>query len=163
MLAVVADADSVYIVADSDETETGRVRLPLAQYPHIRSAFETGEMTSTAAAVSRRRSAAETTVVFPMIVGRKPVGALLVRFPDLPVSRIPVADGARRQLAAAIIGMVLRGARALDPIRERTRQITLSDVQRGAPGARHRALPRLHRQRLRRHRGARRRRARSST
>ena len=35
ILAVVADLDSVYIVADSDETEIGRVRLPLAQYPHI--------------------------------------------------------------------------------------------------------------------------------
>ena len=36
ILAVVADPDSAYIVADSDESEVGRVRLPLAQYPHIR-------------------------------------------------------------------------------------------------------------------------------
>jgi PAS domain S-box-containing protein len=128
ILAVVADVDSVYIVADSDETETGRVRLPLAQYPHIRSAFETGEMTSTGSGFATPL-AAETTVVFPMIVGRKPVGALLVRFPNLPLSRIPVATVRAGKLAAAIIGMVLRGARALDPIRERTRQITLSDFQ----------------------------------
>ena len=128
ILAVVSDMDSVYIVADSDETETGRVRLPLAQYPHIRSAFESGEMTSTGSGFATPL-AAETTVVFPMIVGRKPVGALLVRFPNLPVSRIPVATVRAGKLAAAIIGMVLRGARALDPIRERTRQITLSDFQ----------------------------------
>ncbi len=138
LLAVISDVDSVYIVADSDETETGRVRLPLAQYPHIRGALETGEMTSTALETGEMTStgggfatplAAETTVVFPMIVGRKPVGALLVRFPNLPVSRIPAATVRAGKLSAAIIGMVMRGARALDPIRERTRQITLSDFQ----------------------------------
>ena len=44
---VLADPDTVYMVADSDETETGRMRLPLAQYPHIRRALEAGEVTST--------------------------------------------------------------------------------------------------------------------
>src|SRR4029077_20617563 len=92
------------------------------------SAFETGEMTSTGSGFATPL-AAETSVVFPMIVGRKPVGALLVRFPNLPVSRIPVATVRAGKLSAAIIGIVLRGARALDPIRERTRQITLSDFQ----------------------------------
>jgi PAS domain S-box-containing protein len=128
ILAVVPDIESVYIVADSDETETGRVRLPLAQYPHIRGALETGDMTSTGGGFATPM-AAETTVVFPMIVGRKPVGALLVRFPNLPVNRIPAGTMRAGKLSAAIIGMVLRGARALDPIRERTRQITLSDYQ----------------------------------
>src|SRR4029079_16806889 len=33
------------------------------------------------------------------------------------------------RMAASLLGVVLRGARALDPIRERTRRITLPDVR----------------------------------
>ena len=65
-----------------------------------------------------------------MIIGRKPAGALLARF---------AGDGRRRdrreprsalgRLAASLLGIVLRGARALEPIRERTRRITLPDVR----------------------------------
>jgi PAS domain S-box-containing protein len=133
ILAIVSDADSVHIVADSDEAETGRVRLPLGQYPHIRRALDTGEVTSTAPAAA---PPAEITVVFPMIVGRKPLGALLARFSDAaPVvvapadGRPPLPDTTLRsgKLAAAIVAMVLRGAKALEPIRERVRTITLHD------------------------------------
>ena len=35
------------MVADSDEIDVGRDALPLAQYPHIRRALETGEVTFT--------------------------------------------------------------------------------------------------------------------
>jgi PAS domain S-box-containing protein len=125
VLAVVSDPDAAYIVADSDESEVGRVRLPLPQYPHIQRALETGEVTFTAVA-------AEHSAVFPLIVGRKPIGALIARFP-----REPGDDDARAsaevvslgRLAASLLGMVLRGAKALEPIRERTRRITLQDFQ----------------------------------
>jgi PAS domain S-box-containing protein len=135
ILAIVSDADSIHIVADSDEAETGRVRLPLAQYPHIRRALDTGEATAQAPGAAGP-SAAELTAVFPMIVGRKPLGALIARFSDVAPSaavpsdgRPPIPDGVAGtgKLAAAIVGMVLRGAKALEPIRERVRTITLHD------------------------------------
>jgi PAS domain S-box-containing protein len=129
ILALVADPDSVYIVADSDEIETGRVRLPLAQYPHIVRALETGEVTSIATGGSPPPPDAETSTVFPVIVGRKPAGALLVRFPSVAPAGLPASSLRAGRLAASMIGMVLRGARALDPIRERARQITVQDYQ----------------------------------
>ena len=75
VLAVVSEVpDAAYIVADSDESEVGRMKLPLAQYPHIQRALETGDVTFTSVA-------AELSAVFPLIVGRKPLGALIARFP----------------------------------------------------------------------------------
>ena len=47
LLALLADPEFVYLVADSDEIDTGRVRYALAQYPHIRRALEAGEVTIT--------------------------------------------------------------------------------------------------------------------
>ena len=124
VLAVVSEPDAAYIVADSDETEVGRLRLPLAQYPHIQRALETGEVTFTSVAT-------ELSAVFPIIVGRKPLGALIARFPreghaeaDARPSDEAISVG---RLAASLVGMVLRGAKALEPIRERTRRITLQD------------------------------------
>ena len=81
---MVSDPDAAYIVADSDETEPGRVRLPLAQHPHIRRALETGEVTivggGDAASAGGVAGAADASAVFPLIVGRKPAGALVARF-----------------------------------------------------------------------------------
>jgi PAS domain S-box-containing protein len=124
ILAVVGDPDAAYIVADSDEAEVGRMRLPLAQYPHIQRALETGEVTFTGGAGLPEMSA-----VFPLIVGRKPIGALIARFPrEEGAEALPSDDAVSiGRLAASLIGMVLRGAKALDPIRERTRRITLQD------------------------------------
>jgi PAS domain S-box-containing protein len=132
ILAVVADPEAAYIVADSDESEVGRHRLPLAQYPHIQRALETGEVTFTGGAAT----ALEQSAVFPLIVGRKPVGALIARFPrereaDGSTGPVRPSDDAVSlgRLAASLLGIVLRGAKALEPIRERTRRITLQDFQ----------------------------------
>ena len=46
---------------------------------------------------------------------------------DAAATAEPVAGLGR--LAASLLGIVLRGARALEPIRERTRRITLPDVR----------------------------------
>jgi PAS domain S-box-containing protein len=126
VLALVSDAESAYIVGDSDEAETGRVRLPLAQYPYIGRALQTGEVTFSGAS-SGKPMMAHISAVFPMIVGRKPLGALLVRLPgDSAMGVAPLIISAGK-MAAGLVAMVLRGARALDPIRERTRKITLQD------------------------------------
>ena len=47
LLALLSDPEFVYLVADSDELDTGRMRYALAQYPHIRRALEAGEVTIT--------------------------------------------------------------------------------------------------------------------
>jgi PAS domain S-box-containing protein len=65
--------------------------------------------------------------VFPMIVGRRPVGALIARFAGEGQTRPPEDTVSLGRLAASILGMVLRGAKALDPIRERARRITAQD------------------------------------
>jgi PAS domain S-box-containing protein len=130
VLAVVSDPDAAYIVADSDENEVGRVRLPLAQYPHIQKALETGEVTFTGGLADATPGAPvrELSVVFPLLVGRKPIGALIARFaPDeAPPGEEAVGVG---RLAASMLGMVLGRSKALDPIRERARRITLQDFQ----------------------------------
>ncbi len=126
VLAIVADPEAAYIVADSDESEVGRMRLPLAQYPHIQRALETGEVTFTGGS-SGSALASEISAVFPLIVGRKPVGALLAHFPYEGADRPSDSAVSLGRLAASILGIVLRGAKALDPIRERTRKITLQD------------------------------------
>jgi len=127
VLAVLSEPDAAYIVADSDESDIGRVRLPLAQYPHVSRALETGETTVSGGAPSAGPPASEISVVFPMIVGRKPVGALLARFSADETGAPSEQSLSLGRMAAALIGMVLRGAKALDPVRERTRRITLPD------------------------------------
>jgi PAS domain S-box-containing protein len=126
VLAVVSETpDAAYIVADSDESEVGRLKLPLGQYPHIQRALETGEVTFTVVATER-------SAVFPLIVGRKPLGALIARFPREPddvEGRLSAETVSLGRLAASLIGMILRGAKALEPIRERTRRITQEDFQ----------------------------------
>jgi len=135
ILAIVSETpDAAYIVADSDESEVGRMKLPLAQYPHIQRALETGEVTFTSVAT-------ELAAVFPLIVQRKPLGALIARFPrdgqggqggqgGSESQDAPPADAlSLGRLAASLIGMILRGAKVLDPIRERTRRITQEDFQ----------------------------------
>src|SRR5262249_14441847 len=121
----VSDPDAVYIVADSDEIDVGRVRLPLAQYPHIAKALETGEVTFSS--VGGGAPLAEVSAVFPMIVGRKPLRVLIARFAGEAAGRPPGTSISLGRLGAALVGMVLRGAKALDPIRERTRRITSQD------------------------------------
>jgi PAS domain S-box-containing protein len=136
ILAVVSDPEVAYIVADSDESEVGRVRLPLAQYPHIQRALETGEVTYTggprgaAAGVGAKVHVwPELSAVFPLLVGRKAVGALIARFPTTTAERPGDEIVSLGRLAGGLLGMILPGAKALDPVRERARRITLQDFQ----------------------------------
>ena len=108
LLALLSDPEFVYLVADSDELDTGRMRYALSQYPHIRRALEVGEVTMTGGGDPN----AEVSVVYPVIIGRKPAGALLARFAgDGAAATAESAAGVGR-LAASLLGIVLRGARA---------------------------------------------------
>jgi PAS domain S-box-containing protein len=125
LLAMLSDPETIYLVADSDEIEVGRARMVLQQYPHIQRAIEGSEVTITGGGEG---GTDEVTAVFPVILGRKPVGALVARFREDAAESAESAVSIGK-LAASLFGIVLRGAKALEPIRERTRRITLPDVR----------------------------------
>jgi len=133
LLAVLADPDAAYLVADSGEVEIGRVRLPLAEHPYLRRAIEVGEVTivggGEASAAVGVAGAADASAVFPVLVGRKPAGALVARFDGAEAARLAETSVGLGRVAASLFGIVLRGAKALEPLRERTRRITLPDVR----------------------------------
>jgi PAS domain S-box-containing protein len=129
LLATLSDPDTIYLVADSDEGEVGRSRLALPQHPHVQRAMEVGEVTVTGGGGADLGPGSEVTVVFPVVVGRKPSGALLARFSGDGAAAAAEAAVPIGKMAAALFGVVLRGAKALEPIRERTRRITLPDVR----------------------------------
>ena len=129
LLALLSDPDTVYLVADSDEVEVGRSRMVLSQHPHVQRAIEIGEVTVTGGGGADLGAASDVTVVFPVIVGRKPSGALLARFTGDGAAAVAEAAVSVGRMAASLFGIVLRGAKALEPIRERTRRITLPDVR----------------------------------
>jgi len=142
LLAILADPDAAYLVADSEEVEVGRARLPLTQYPHVQRALELGEVTFTGGGEGGLGHG-EVAAVFPVLIGRKPVGALLARFSGNAAALAAEASVSHGRVAAAVLGIVLRGAKALDPIRERTRRVTLPDVReerRGRALERYRAF-----------------------
>jgi PAS domain S-box-containing protein len=136
LLAVVGDLEAAYLVADSEEIDAGRVRLPLAQYPHVRRALEVGEVTFTGGGQEQGAAGAESAVVpgevsavFPVIIGRKAAGALVARYTGEGAARAAEAAASLGRTAASVFGIVLRGARAMEPIRERTRRITLPEIR----------------------------------
>jgi PAS domain S-box-containing protein len=126
LLALLSDPGNVYLVADSDEIEVGRARLPLERYPHVRKAMDAGEVTFHGDAA---KTGGEMQAVFPVVIGRKPAGALVARFSGADAARKAQASAGIGRMAASLLGVVLRSAKALDPIRERTRRVTLPDVR----------------------------------
>ena len=73
--------------------------------------------------------AADVSAVFPVLIGRKPAGALVARFDGAEAARPAETLVGLGRVAASLFGIVLRGAKALEPMRERTRRITLPDVR----------------------------------
>jgi PAS domain S-box-containing protein len=127
LLALLSDPDNAYLVADSEEVDVGRARLPLDRYPHVRRALDGAEVTFTGG--EDGSAGDEVTAVFPVIAGRKPAGALLARFSGEGAGAAAEASASLGRMAASLLGIVLRGAKALEPIRERTRRVTLPDVR----------------------------------
>ncbi len=142
LLALLSDPDHVYLVADSEEVDVGRGRLELDRYPHLRRALETGEVTSVVPE-GIDTGTAEITAVFPVTAGRKAAGAIVARFSGEGAAVQAEEAAGLGRMAAALFGVVLRGARALEPIRERTRRVTLHDMReerRGRAIERYRAF-----------------------
>jgi PAS domain S-box-containing protein len=133
VLALLADPDTAYLVADSSEREVGGIRLSLGANAHLRRAVESGEAITAAGAGFGPPAAAgqpeEATAMFPILVGRKPAGVLVARFEGESAARAAETAIGPGRVAASLLGMVLRGAKALEPLRERTRRVTLPDVR----------------------------------
>ena len=118
----------------ASETEIGRVRLPLAQYPHLRRAIRDrrgddrrwgrGGVGRGGGRCGRRQR--RLPGPHRPQAGRRAARAV----PTAPRRR----SWLRRRsgsgtLAASLLGIVLRGAKALEPLRERTRRVTLPDLR----------------------------------
>jgi PAS domain S-box-containing protein len=137
LLALLADPDAAYLVADSGEDEMPQVaagiRRPLEQHPNLQRAITDSEATVGPDA------AGEVTATVPVLVSGRPAGVLVARFEGDGATA--AAEGALpvARLAASMLGIVLRGARALEPLRGRPRRITQSE---GREDSRVRAIER---------------------
>lgn len=124
LFALLADPEAAYLVADSGEAETSTlaspVRRSLEQHPNLRRALAENEATVGPDA------AGDVTATVPVLVGGRPAGVLVARFAGEEAARaaLPAA-----RVSAAMLGIVIRGARALDPLRGRSRRITHSEVR----------------------------------
>ena len=124
LFGLLADPDAAYLVADSGEAETSTVTPPvrwsLEQHPNLQRAIAEGEATVGPDA------AGDSTATVPVLVGGRPAGLLVGRFATDEAARAALV-GAR--LAASMLGIVIRGAKALDPLRGRSRRNTQSEVR----------------------------------
>jgi PAS domain S-box-containing protein len=82
-----------------------------------------------AASGSGGRAAVGTWVVFPILVHGRPRGALVACFNPLPAEEEELVFEIGRA-AAALLAVVLPAARVIEPVHERTRRITLTDLHR---------------------------------
>ena len=124
LFALLSDPDAAYLVADSGVDDaspvSSGVRWSLDQHPNLRQAVDDS-------AVSVGPDAAgETTATVPVLVGGRPAGVLVARFPSDEAARAGLAAA---RVAGSMLGIVIRGAKALDPLRGRTRRITQSEVR----------------------------------
>ncbi len=124
LFALLADPDAAYLVADSGEVETSiampPVRWSLEQHPNLQRAIADGEAAVAADA------AGDITATVPVLVGGRPAGVLVARFATDQAARAALLAA---RVAASILGIVIRGAKALDPLRGRSRRNTQSEVR----------------------------------
>ncbi|HSS38822.1 MAG TPA: PAS domain S-box protein [Polyangia bacterium] len=124
LFALLSDPEAAYLVADSGADDaspvSAGVRWSLDQHPNLRRAVDDS-------AVSVGPDAAgQTTATVPVLVGGRPAGVLVARFPGDDAARAGLAAA---RVAGSMLGIVIRGAKALDPLRGRTRRITQSEVR----------------------------------
>jgi len=124
LFGLLADPDAAYLVADSGEAETSTVTPPvrwsLEQHPNLQRAIAEGEATVGPDA------AGDSTATVPVLVGGRPAGLLVGRFATDEAARAALVG---TRLAASMLGIVIRGAKALDPLRGRSRRNTQSEVR----------------------------------
>jgi PAS domain S-box-containing protein len=140
VLAVGPDGDLLQIIADSDEYRSEIERAALVSAPAVREAIASGDVV---VAPEPTRSGTSdqaydipggtrpvgTWALFPIVVRRRARGVLVVRLPPA-AGEIPDALILCGRAAAALVAVILPGAKALEPVGERTRKVTLTDVHR---------------------------------
>ena len=139
ILAVVREGESLHLIADSDEHRSDADLGAMLTAPALRRALVSGEVLiardfktrvpGETDAEADRVGAEGTWAVFPIVLRRKPRGVLVARLP-YNVGELPDAVTLCGRAAAALVAVILPGAKVLDPIKERTRKITLIDVPR---------------------------------
>ncbi len=139
ILAVVREGESLHLIADSDEHRSDADLGAMLTAPALRRALVSGEVLiardfktrvpGETDAEADRVGAEGTWAVFPIVLRRKPRGVLVARLPYV-VGELPDAVTLCGRAAAALVAVILPGAKVLDPIKERTRKITLIDVPR---------------------------------
>ena len=146
LLAAVREGESLHLIADSDEHRSDADLGALMATPALRNAMTSGEVLVVrdaprgvvvdASDADATGSGGEGTwAVFPILVRRKARGLLVARLPYV-VDHLPDVVTLCGRAAAALVAVILPGAKALDTIKERTSR---------TPLARHRALPFLYR------------------
>ncbi len=141
LLGAGADPATIHVLAASDDAEIGGLALSLSKYPEVRGVLESGQPslvtdvgTSDQTAGCRRlleERGIRSLLSFPILVDRKPVGALLARFADPRVEFAPEVLAFGR-MATALIAVAIRAGRLLDPLRELTRRVTFQDANEGS-------------------------------
>jgi PAS domain S-box-containing protein len=140
VLAVGPQGELLHIIADSDEYRSEIERAALVNAPAVREAINLGDVVVAPEPVTAGTSdqaydipggtrPTGTWAVFPIVVRRRARGVLVVRLPPA-TGEIPDALILCGRAAAALVAVILPGAKALAPIGERTRKVTLTDVHR---------------------------------
>lgn len=144
VLAVLREGDAPLAIVDSIELARDDELAAMAGAAAVQSALATSEVVVTRGPVHAGRGPDESSpegvgtgpalvegvwAVFPIIVRRRPKGALVVCLP--PDAGELTADWMLcGRAAAALIAVVLPNAKVLEPLRERTLKVTLTDVHR---------------------------------
>jgi PAS domain S-box-containing protein len=127
LFALLADPDAAYLVTDSGEADptplAAGVRWPLEQHPNLRRAIAEGEATIAP------EPGGDVAATLPVLVSGRPAGVLVARFQGEGATASAEGAIATARVAASMLGIVLRGARALEPLRARPRRITQSEVR----------------------------------
>ncbi|MBC8132017.1 MAG: PAS domain S-box protein, partial [Deltaproteobacteria bacterium] len=128
------------VIADSDEQRSDAEFAALIGAPALRDAMTSGEVvvvpapTATAPPADgpdteSRDKPPGTWAMFPLVIRRKTRGVLVAELPYL-VEELPDVVMLCGRAAAALVAVILPGAKVLEPLRERTRKTTLTDVHR---------------------------------
>jgi len=135
VLTAVRDGESLSVIADSDEHRSDTQMAALISAPALRDAMASGVVVVVPeVAVAPEDDSGPirppgTWAIFPLSVRRKMRGVLVARLPYL-TDQLPDAVLLCGRAAAALVTVILPGAKVLEPLRERTRKTTLTDVNR---------------------------------
>jgi PAS domain S-box-containing protein len=128
------DAETMYVLAASDDPSVVRLAIRTEKYPEVRAARETREICVVenaphatllgpwAQVVAARGIGA--IVCLPLCDARQVLGVLLLRFTETRLK--PDAPYVGGRIAASLIALGLRGTNIIDRVREQTRRLSLA-------------------------------------